>query len=433
MVEYLAYELADSQLQEVLSTVEGLVLSFYRFNKEPRMSYLVFDLDSAYPFLGFFYDNPWSRQKKIVKPVSLFLNAHAKNNHFKAVEIFAELGRVVRFFFKDDSQDDSQFNNQIGCQIEFRLIPKQANLIVSSKKKSISWCPVKDLAQNNLNYTVQNNEEVRSIAFMMNQWLRRRGTEATFASENLHSPFEKWKKNKEKDLTKKNKALLAIEEQIDKFKNEEWSEVGEYLKINKLKNLKPEWSVYIDYKKSVSVNMQNCFEKAKAAKSKVKGATDRLLILKKEILALSDLSLEKYEHFLCLQNLKKNKTPARKVEGRLRKMNIADSSLTAYMGKSAADNMDLLRRAKPHDLWLHLKDYPSAHAIIHLQKNQKVSDLDIKKIAIWLAKEGLSHQKSQNAGKYSVVLAECRHVKPLKGDKLGRVTYNNAREILIAI
>ena len=95
--------------------------------------------------------------------------------------------------------------------------------------------------------------------------------------------------------------------------------------------------------------------------------------------------------------------------------------------------MDLLRRSKPHDLWLHLKDYPSAHAIIHKQKDQKIADTDIMKVAGWLVKEGFSEKKSKPSGKFAVVIVECRHVKPLKGDKLGRVTYHNAREMLIAV
>lgn len=435
LVEYMTHELEGSQLQEVMSTEEGLVLSFYRFNKDPRIGYLIFDLDRPYPFLGFFFDNPWSRQKK-TKPISLFLTAHAKNHHFKSIEVFEELGRVVKLSLDDD------------CSIEFRLIPKQTNLIVKKNKKAISWYPLKDLAQNDLNYTqntTQNADldgggEIRSISFMMKQWLRRRGHAVGAVAESLSSPFEKWKKNKEKDLAKKKKALIAVEEQIGKFINEEWSKVGEYLKTNGLKNLKPEWSVYIDYKKSVSTNMQNCFEKSKVAKTKIKGAESRLSVLKQEITLLSELSdnaQEKYEIFLASQNLKKNKGADRKIEGRLRKTLIEESGLVAYMGKSAADNMSLLRRSKPHDLWLHLKDYPSAHAIIHVQKNQKVSDLDVKKVASWLVKEGVSDKKTYKkelfGGKFSVVLVECRHVKPLKGDKLGRVTYHNAREILIAL
>lgn len=420
LVEYLSEELAGAQLQEVMSSEDGLVMSFYRFSKEPKMSYLVFDLDKPYPFLGFFSFNPWAKQKK-TKPVALFLNAHAKNQHFISIAIFEELGRIVRINVGEE------------CRIEFRLIPKQANLIVNVNKKSISWYPVMELAQNDLRYTQGGEEDIRSISFMMNQWLKRRGSTAENKSAAAISPFEKWKKNRERDLEKKNKALSAIEKQVQQFKNEEWAEVGEFLKANGFKNLKPEWSVYIDYDKTVSVNMQKCFEKAKAAKVKIKGAEARYHLLRHEIDNLKEITPEKFEQHLHQQSAKKNKLPERKIEGRLRKTQLEESGIVAYMGKSAADNMSLLRRSKPHDLWLHLKDYPSAHAIIHKQKDQKVSDLDIKKIANWLIKEGLSEKLTQMGGKFSVVLVECRHVKPLKGDKLGRVTYHNSREILIAV
>lgn len=425
LVEYLSDELQGAQLQEIMSTEDGVVMSFYRFTQEPKMAYLLFDLDKPFPFLGFFHQNPWAKQKK-TKPLALFLNSNAKNLHFLNIEVFEDLGRVVRLKLGIEPNP---------CLIEFRLIPKQTNLIVECNRKSISWYPVKELAQNDLKYTQNDEEEIRSISFMMNQWLMRRAAHLlkneTAASG--QSPFEKWKKNKEKDLEKKTKALKAIQDQIKQFKTEEWSQVGEFLKNNSLKNLKPEWSVYVDFKKSASENMQKCFEKAKAAKVKIHGAEARLQVIKQEIAGLSDLTQEKFEKFLTQQNNKKNQAPARKVEGRLRKTQIEESKLVAYMGKSAADNMDLLKKSKPYDIWLHLRDYPSAHAIIHKQKDQSVSDLDLKKIAVWLVKEGLPEKKTQMGGKFAVVYVECRHVKPLKGDKIGRVTYHNAREILIAI
>jgi predicted ribosome quality control (RQC) complex YloA/Tae2 family protein len=103
------------------------------------------------------------------------------------------------------------------------------------------------------------------------------------------------------------------------------------------------------------------------------------------------------------------------------------------MGKSAKDNIDLLRKAKSWDYWIHLKDYSSAYAIIHRQKEQSVSEQDLIKCAQWLIKEGRNEKKTQIGGRFSVVVAECRYVRPLKGDKLGRVTYHDAREILIAL
>lgn len=421
IVEFLSEELIGSQMQDVMPTEDGLVISFYRFNKEPRLVYLVFDLNQKTPFVGMFNNNPWLRLQK-AKPVALFLTAHSKNQQLNQIEMVEVLGRVLKFQLGKD------------CFFEYRAIPNQVNFIVRSGAKLISWYQVKELPQGSpQNSSADESEEMRSISFLSNQWQRYRGIRADQKSENIQSPFEKWKKNKEKDLLKKQKAISSIEEQVFKFKNEEWALVGEWLKTNGLNKLKPEWSIYIDFEKSVSQNIQKCFEKAKSHKIKVIGARDRLAILKEEIKSLSDLSLEKYESYLLAQNLKKSKTTERKIEGRFRKLMIGDPGLTAYMGKSAADNMILLRKAKPQDLWLHLKDYPSAHAIIHRKKQQHISDLDIKKIATWLVREGLSEAKRGLGGKLSVVLVECRYVKPLKGDKLGRVTYHNAREILIAV
>ena len=124
LVEYLSEELEGSQLQEVQSTEEGIVLAFYRFEKNPRMSYLVFDLDRVFPFVGFFFENPWAKLKK-TKPVSLFLSAHARNLHFTAIEVSEDLGRVILLKLGEN------------CQIESRLIPKQPNFIVLCGKKSI--------------------------------------------------------------------------------------------------------------------------------------------------------------------------------------------------------------------------------------------------------------------------------------------------------
>ncbi len=425
MVELIDEELAQSQLQEIIATEDGLVMGFYRFQREPRMNYLIFDLDRSCPMLVLLDENPWLRFKK-TKPVGLFLNSHAKNQFFTSIEIKQELGRVILMKIGREDQN---------TEIEFRAIPKQPNLIIKSGKKSISWHPVVLLAENNNQYTQSSEaEEIRSIAFMIKDWKKAKFMFAekkeTSATQN---PYERWIKNRKRDLEKKNKALHAVETQIDQFRNEEWGAVGEHLKTYGLKNLKPEWSVYVDFDEKVSRNIQKCFEKAKAAQTKIVGAAQRLQILKREVADLADLSEEKFKTSLILLENKRKKSPPRPVEGRLRKIELSSGESVAYMGKSAADNMKLLKQSKPHDLWLHLKDYPSAHAIVHLQKNQSLSDSDLRKVGKWLLSEGLSKSQAEMGGKYGVVVVECRHVKPLKGDKMGRVTYHNAREILIAL
>ncbi len=105
------------------------------------------------------------------------------------------------------------------------------------------------------------------------------------------------------------------------------------------------------------------------------------------------------------------------------------SGALAYCGKSAADNLALLRQAKAWDYWLHLRDYPGAHAIIHRQRDQLISEGEIFEVAEWVAKESLSSKSLLVGQKIAIVMVECRFVRPIKGDKLGRVTYHSERTL----
>ena len=431
LVEFFNEELFGSQLQEVHASSEGLVLVFYRFIKHPKTAYLVFDLDIQFPFLGLYFNHPWPHIKKTI-PVGLFLNSHAKNLVLKDIKIKSEMGRVLQISLGDSGPGYQP------THIEFRLIPKYTNLIVTKDKKSISWYPVKPLTEV-VPQTLEENPDVRSIPFILNGWLERRaqGNKVSTSVANSQSPYEKWKMQRQKDLRKKQNALIAIESQIQDFLLFPWIEIGQHLKTYGTNDLKNEWHQHLNFEISVSKNIQNCFAKAKAAKVKIIGAQKRLAQVQSEIDGLSDLSEDVFsKHLVQLNQRQKqnNKSSPRKVEGRFRKLvleNNTTNGLICYMGKSAKDNLDLLRKAKAWDIWVHLKDYPSAHAIVHLNKDQVLQLADLKKVAHWLIKE--TFKDKMPGTKYAVIYVECRHVRPIKGDKLGRVTHHDAREILIAL
>lgn len=426
LVEYFADELLGSQLQEVQASGEGLVLVFYRFIKQPKTVYLVFDMDLQFPFIGLYHSNPWPSLKK-TKPVGLFLNSHAKNLTVAQFFLEEHYGRVLKIVLGEKGLGYDQ------TVIEFRAIPKYANLIVTKEKKSISWYPVKPLSEVAV-VDSGSTEDVRSIPVIQQAWLVRRSVGKKSADlKSGQSPYEKWQLQKQKDLQKKQNAVVAIKSQINDYLNFPWQEIGEHLKTYGTQNLKLEWHQHLNFETSVSKNIQACFAKAKAAKVKVIGAEKRLLQVQSEIDKLADLSEAAFAVQMKSMQTKQqqSKKSERAVEGRFRKMILESAGLISYMGKSAKDNLDLLRKAKAWDMWIHLKDYPSAHAIIHRQKDQNIAVGDLKKVAEWLVKENF---RDKMAGvKYAVVYVECRHVRPIKGDKLGRVTYHEAREILIAL
>jgi predicted ribosome quality control (RQC) complex YloA/Tae2 family protein len=87
------------------------------------------------------------------------------------------------------------------------------------------------------------------------------------------------------------------------------------------------------------------------------------------------------------------------------------------VGKNRKGNEKLLKFARANDLWFHIKDMPSAHAILHTDR-QAVSDdalLFAAKVCVELSVEA--------AGSYLVDYARRRDVSPVEGAKVNYVNY----------
>ena len=82
------------------------------------------------------------------------------------------------------------------------------------------------------------------------------------------------------------------------------------------------------------------------------------------------------------------------------------------IGKSERENIVLLKEAKAEDLWLHIRDIPSSHCIIHSGKS-KIPDIIIYKAAQILV--GLL---KSYGGSYEVDYTKRKFVKILEGAKV---------------
>lgn len=429
LVEYFNEELAGAQLQEITANDNGVVLGFYRFSKSPQLMWLVFDLNTQHPFVGLYDTNPWSRLKS-TKPMGLFLNSHFRNNIISQITLIENMGRVVKV----------EFNTTYS--LEFRLIPKQPNLFAFVDKKKMSWNKPKDLPPVASN-TAEGNSlpediESRSVHYMLRQWLHQHEQLNNVKSKKFQqasvSAYDAWVNQRRKDIDKKKKALIALNEQINNPKIQLYHKLGEHLKVYGFKDIPQDLVEIVNHSQNVSWNIQNCFTKAKLASSKIAGAKKRAEFIQAEFATLEDLSEERYQNHIKRQaQIKQFQAVRKKTDGDFRKLVLDEAiGLNCWMGKSAADNLRLLRQSKSWDLWIHLKDFPSAYAIIQKNKDQKISDEMLRQSAQWLVKEG-SKNKDVDGMKTTVVIVECRHVRPIKGDKIGRVTYHNAREMLITI
>lgn len=85
---------------------------------------------------------------------------------------------------------------------------------------------------------------------------------------------------------------------------------------------------------------------------------------------------------------------------------------TILVGRSAVQNDDLMRRARPDDLWLHARDVAGSHVVIQRNSGVEVPESVLAEAARLAAR----YSKADRRGKVAVVYAEARHVrKPRRG------------------
>jgi predicted ribosome quality control (RQC) complex YloA/Tae2 family protein len=400
--------LIGAQLQDIETHPKGLALSMYKRGQ----IWWILELSQQTPMsLVFFEHSPWGK-KQSPKPVALFLNSHAKNLYLSKVELKKDAGRVLEVEW---------MNSKKICQMEIQLIPKAVNVVVRTEEKSISWEKLKDLGTP----PQIENEMDRDLTDIQSQWLEENSARSSTAQTLALTP-EAWEKQRQKDLLKKRRALEELQKQMSLDVGQKWKTLGELLKSFELSELGSEWKEFLTKGIGRFEQMEQAFAKAKQLEGKKEGTQKRIEILQKEIAELEAMTEPPPPK---KQNKSAEMMKSAGAEGRIKRF----GELTASRGKSAADNMALLRRARAWDLWVHLRDYPSTHAIISLDKNQKVSDSVIREVALWVASESKISQKLSSGSKLDVVVAECRFVRPIKGDKLGRVHYQNERVLTVVI
>ena len=407
--------LADAQLQDVISNDRGLALGF----RGTQHFWLTLDMNPSNPFCLVFADYcPFKKGSK-PKPIALFLNSHGKNLYFRKIGLEEDYGRVLRIELS---------NSQKTCELRLILIPRQANMSVESEGKSISWEKPRELQ---VQTETGEMPEPRALTEIHEEWL----AEFQGGVRPSIDPRAQWEKKKNKDLEKKRKALEEIEKTLAENSADKYYELGAYLKTLAPEDFSPQkvpavWHGLLDFKQKLFGNIEMVFEKAKQAASKVQGTQGRRNILIAEIEKLKKVTFESSQRQSGarpkIDDLMKN------TEARGRKLQL-ESGAIVYCGKSAADNLALLRKAKAWDYWLHLKDYPGAHAIVHRMRDQELPFEELQKAALWILKESLSSKVFMPGEKYAVVLVECRFVRPIKGDKLGRVTYHSEKQFTVTV
>ncbi len=387
-------------LQSVTVSDRDIALGFWEGR---RVIWLWMDLQPERPVLLPLLDLPLSPPLK-KKPLQLFLKAHFTNEKLVQIERVAHMGRLVLFVFEN------------GRSLEFRMIPRGVNVIATTSEKKISLFPVKNLPASTTSDKPPGPS--RTLLELMQEWKTER-----------FKPKAAPKVQLDKRLDGVKRSLTRVRDEIASKQNSPWRALGNWLVEHQSLEVPEEYASLIDRRRKLAWNIEQCFEKAKDVERKLEGTKAREKELKEEIRVLE----ERMSNGDWADQPDSGKKAKKVALPPSRALRLTDQ-IEVVVGKSAKDNIDLLRKARAWDLWLHVKDQPSAHAVIFRPKNATISDELLRKAASWLIRLSLGQKHKDFMGeRFEILCAECRHVSPIKGDKLGRVTYRNERVMTVRL
>lgn len=385
--------LVSLRLQEIQTSPQDVVLGFY---SPSGMLWLWLDLNAISPCLL-----PWGRELPLrpharKTPLRLFLRAHFVNRVLREIYLREDLGRVVVLNFDD------------GTELEVHLFPHRRNLLARTEGKSIAWQKPEELiaAPEPIERAMRTLDELRE------EWLAQKA--------HSKSVQKKMPDANKARVEKKQNALLKVEQELMRKRELPWREVGNWLKAHQSLAVPKEWELYIDKRRNLAWNIEQAFTRARETDGKILGTEKRRSQLLAEIQNPTTPTAA---------DVAKPKPSLAKMDAKGRTLRLKDD-MTVVAGKSAADNLKILRKARGWDLWFHLRDFPSRHAVLFRNKNTTVGDAQLQEVAAWFVRLCLGQKFSAHSGeKIALVIAECRHVHPIKGDKIGRVTYHEGRTL----
>lgn len=410
--------LEGAQLQNVLSDGRLVVFELYKY----QSYFLCVDTTVPQPFIFLTLEKP-VRLKKVNKPLTLFCNSHLKNLHWKHLNFEDHKGRHLEL---------TLIGGPKVATVEFILIPRVFNLLVSvqqegEKTKKIAWNKPADLPISTLT-VVEMPVNLNDLPLLWNEYSSYFSDGREKRNSQADVPDEKTELEKKinQEISKREKAIASIKKSLDVGVIEDYQKLGESLVLKELPiHLKHLYKTDL----SMSENKDRAFQKVKEFKNKVLGAENRVIELEKQIAQIKSSGEIPSARKSSGKNAPKS-VPGKKDDFgfKARKFELAAETVV-YMGKSATDNLAILRKSRAWDLWLHLKDYPSAHAVIFKSKNQELSSSQLNQVCEWFIKESKTIKDPMPGDRIEFIICECRFVKPIKGDKAGRVNYQNQKNI----
>lgn len=399
--------LLGARLQEIKAAGNDLALGFFT---RGEMLWLWADLNALRPSLLPWTEIPLTLENKKKTPLNLFLRAHFDGHKLTGVERVVAAGRVVLLSFSG------------GQTLEIRLFPHGCNVIARAGEKSLSVNKVEPLTEAPAAPLDLLNRDLETLR---EQWLGFRGGKSGKTGGKKHQQNDPVARVRS-ELARKEKALRKVDEELQRKNDLPWRALGEWIKEKQTLEVPTEWSPFVDKRRKLAWNIDQCFNKARDVEGKIFGTEQRRKLLCEEIEGLKR-ELDKPPGEMTTRPQTPSLQPLKDSEATGRTLRLTEE-LVAVAGKNASDNLKLLRKARAWDYWLHLQDQPGSHVILFRNKSTSVSDAVLKQVVAWFTRIQFGKKYANYVGdKVKVIVTECRHVRPIKGDRLGRVNYQDER------
>jgi predicted ribosome quality control (RQC) complex YloA/Tae2 family protein len=166
----------------------------------------------------------------------------------------------------------------------------------------------------------------------------------------------------------------------------------------------------------------------KPQKEQAENELNYLLSVQDEIMLAEEIEdLNSVQDELLLEGLiKEQKAMAKKKTQEAFCRDYLIDGFRVKVGRNNAENDKLTFTAKSSDIWLHAKDYHSAHTIIYTE-GKKVSE----RVLVIVAEITAHYSKGREGGKTEIVYTEKKNVKKPSKAKLGFVTYDNFKSLSV--
>lgn len=194
-------------------------------------------------------------------------------------------------------------------------------------------------------------------------------------------------------------------------------------------------TITLDPSKPPLLQAQELYEKAKKLKRKLSAIPERRRVLEAELERLFSLKAEILEKpdlvpYLSGELKELGAWPEEekpKAEEKPKPKYFLIAGFPVFVGRSAEENDEIVRKAKPDDIWLHARGIPGAHVLIR-SGGREVPEEVLRRaaeLAAWFS-------KARGERKVEVSYTEARYVRKPKGSPKGMVVLLREKVLVVS-